>query len=297
MFSNKILLFGIALFSIYNLKGQEKVYRNFKHISKLVEIRKNIPSRINESSGLIFFKKKLWTHNDCGDGPYIYALDTTGKKIEQILTLANARNIDWEEITQDDQYIYIGDIGNNYGLRNTMVIYRIDKQFVPDSGNITVIADSIVFHYKNMVPDQPGKHKFSDFDCEAMIALNDTLILFSKNWNSPRCNIYFLPAKPGEYEIVPQQTLAPDGLITAASLSPDKKKLLLLGYKDYCPFLYLINHFNLYNITLNKSVHRYFSARLGLQTEGITFFNDHSAFISCESNSLRANSLFKVFLK
>ena len=38
--------------------------------------------RINESSGLVASRSHtdvLWTHNDSGGGPYIYALDTSGR--------------------------------------------------------------------------------------------------------------------------------------------------------------------------------------------------------------------------
>jgi hypothetical protein len=294
MYIRKIIILLIGLFSFSSVFAQTHHVKHFKHISRLKVINRKIPSRINESSGLIFFRDKFWTHNDSGDGPYIYAMDTLGRNIEQIITIQNGRNIDWEEISQDERYIFIGDFGNNYGLRNRMVIYRIDKNLIPDTGNCTIGADSIIFSYKNKPLPSTKKLIRSDYDCEAMIAYNDTLILFSKNWKGPICNIYFLPAQPGTYELSPVQTIIPDGLITAASLSYDKTKLLLLGYKDYCPFVYLINKFHPDKISLKKAVHKYFSARLGFQTEGISFVSQDEAYISCEYNKFRPGTLFKI---
>jgi hypothetical protein len=188
----------------------------------------------------------------------------------------------------------MGDFGNNYGFRNRMTIYRIKKDAIPDAVDASVNADSIVFSYNNKPMPVTKKWVRSDYDCEAMIVYNDTLILFSKNWQGPKCNIYVIPAIPGTYEISPVQTIIPDGLITAAALSPDKTKLLLLGYKDYCPFVYLINKFNPHKITLKKAVHKYYSAKLGFQTEGITFVSPDEAYISCEKNKLKPSTLFRV---
>ena len=286
------LIFQLFCFSFVFSQAQQE--GNSKHISKLEVIIHKIPKRINESSGLIFFRNKLWTHNDNGDGPYIYVIDTLGLNIDQIITIKNARNIDWEEISQDDKYIFIGDFGNDYGLRNRLVIYRINKNLIPDTGNITIAADSIVFSYIDKPSPKTKKLVRSDFDCEAMVPYKNTIILFSKNRNAPDCNIYFVPAKPGTYELSPVQTIFPDGAITAASLSFDKTKLILLGSKDHCPFLYLIDKFDPNNISLKKSAYRYFSSRLGYQAEGIAFVSANEAYISCEHNRLRPNTLFKV---
>lgn len=289
----KIIFLLTGLFCISFVYSQTYGAKRFKHISRLKVVNRNLPARINESSGLIFFRNKLWTMNDSGDVPFIFGLDTLGQNIRQIITIRNGRNIDWEEIAQDDNYIFVGDFGNNFGLRNKMVIYRIDKNAIPDTGNYSVDADSIIFSYRNK--PLPGKKlERSSYDCEAMVPFHDTLVLFSKNWKGTNCNIYILPAIPGTYELSPVQTIIPDGLITGASLSPDKTKVLLVGYKDYCPFVYLLNKFNLQKISLKKAVHRYYSAKLAFQTEGITFSSQNEAYISCELNKLRPNTLFKV---
>jgi hypothetical protein len=286
---------AVLIFLLLNLGSHVAIAQNGNHISQLKEIAV-LPEKIKETSGLVFFRNYLWTINDSGDGPFIYSFDTAGKAISQIITVKNARNIDWEEITQDEKYFYIGDFGNNLGTRKELTIYRIKKVSIPESGNASVNADSIVFSYNNM--EKPGKKPArSQYDCEAMVCCNDTLILFSKNWQRPLCRVYYIPAKPGRYHISPVTTLNIEGLVTGATLSSDKKKLLLIGYKDYSPFIYMIKPFNIKNIKIKRSAYRYYDTRLAQQTEGIAFTSSDEAYISSEMNPAHKNTLFKVVIK
>src|SRR3954451_24152951 len=73
----------------------------------------NLGNRVHESSGLIWWDNQLWTHTDSGGKPDLYAVDKSTGKVLKIVTITNATNVDWEDIAQDDDYIYIGDFGNN----------------------------------------------------------------------------------------------------------------------------------------------------------------------------------------
>src|SRR6476620_3739275 len=58
-----------------------------------------------------------WTHNDSGDGPFIFAIDETGKDLGK-WRVVDARNTDWEDIAASKDasgkcYLYLGEIGNN----------------------------------------------------------------------------------------------------------------------------------------------------------------------------------------
>ena len=86
-----------------------------------------LPDEVDENSGLAYLNGKLWTINDSGGLPVLYALDTTNGQIVQRIAIANAVNIDWESLADDDQYIYIGDFGNNSGNRDDLSIYRVLK--------------------------------------------------------------------------------------------------------------------------------------------------------------------------
>src|SRR5690242_4444205 len=88
---------------------------------------------IDESSGLVASRTSpgaYWTHNDSGDGPFIYALDTRGNTLG-IFRVPGATNRDWEDISQGPgpqlgrSYLYIGDIGDNDRKRADIVVYRV----------------------------------------------------------------------------------------------------------------------------------------------------------------------------
>lgn len=86
-----------------------------------------INSILNETSGLIKFGNSLYTQNDDTD-KNIYALDTLNGSIINTYSLSNLINIDWEEISQDNNYVYIGDFGNNAnGNRTNLRIYKLVK--------------------------------------------------------------------------------------------------------------------------------------------------------------------------
>ena len=109
--------FIYILFFIFSLSslGQE-----YSLMEKFV-----LPSEVEETSGLIFLNGKIITHNDSGDDPNLYEIDTISGTISRIINITNATHIDWEDISQDNTYIYIADIGNNNGDRDNLIIYKI----------------------------------------------------------------------------------------------------------------------------------------------------------------------------
>jgi len=114
---------------------------------------------IREASGIVASRKNenvLWTHNDSGDIHRIYAIDTQGRHLG-IYKIEGARNIDWEDMAvgpgpvDGQQYIYIGDIGDNSKSRNLKSIYRVPEPIVhasqsPIDTTITG-AEKITFQY------------------------------------------------------------------------------------------------------------------------------------------------------
>src|SRR5262245_7227479 len=92
-------------------------------------------SAITESSGLVASRSMpgvYWTHNDSGDGPYLYAIAETGES-RGVLRVDGARAIDWEDIAAGPgpapgkSYLYVGDIGDNNSVRPEVVVYRLPE--------------------------------------------------------------------------------------------------------------------------------------------------------------------------
>jgi hypothetical protein len=142
-------------------------------------VRANLSSNVRETSGLLYDKGYLWTHNDSGNQPILYKLDTTTGQIIQQVTLANVGNIDWEDLAQDDQHIYIGDFGNNDGDRTDLRVLVVNKADIGAGSQVTVIARVIRFSY----PDQHNfrRRTLHNFECDGFRCHHDTLPLFTKN--------------------------------------------------------------------------------------------------------------------
>ena len=190
-----------------------------------------------ETSGLMAFDNLLWTHNDDHDNT-IYGLDFSGK-IQKKVKLEKVKNNDWEEISQDSSYIYIGDFGNNFqGNRKNLHLLRIEKKsFLSNKP----LIDTISFSYSNQTDFGIQKENSTDFDCEAFVVSRDSIYLFAKQWSQKKTSIYVLPKIPGKYSAKLKETLDVSGLITGATLLASGKGIVLCGYSGMLqPFLYLL---------------------------------------------------------
>jgi hypothetical protein len=196
---------------------------------------------LQETSGLIYWENYLYTHNDDTDNA-IYQLDLTGK-ITKRIPLAKTKNTDWEDMAQDDHYMYIGDFGNNgTGQRKDLKILRITKASLFSSPKI----DTILFDYPDRILPSMKETNATDFDCEAMVVYKDSIYLFTKEWLSFGTTVYALPAIPGNYRAVKKVTYLVDGLITGADMTKNENRniLLLCGYSKLLqPFIYLCYDF------------------------------------------------------
>jgi len=202
-----------------------------------------LDATLSETSGLIFLDNRLWTHNDNSD-TRLYALDTLYGRIVQPYPLDGIINTDWEEISQDDNYIYIGDFGNNSGNRKDLKIFRAEKSSVL---NNSAVFDSVCFTYADQVDFTPAAYD-SDFDCEAFIVSDDSIFLFTKEWVSNRTSVYSLPKSPGSYTAKRRSSWDVNGLITGAVYLEDKRIIVLTGYSERLkPFIYLFYDFDGHN--------------------------------------------------
>ncbi|WP_264553789.1 T9SS C-terminal target domain-containing protein [Flavobacterium sp. N2038] len=234
---------------------------------------------IKETSGLIAFDDLLWTHNDDHDKT-IYGLDSLGK-IRKKIILTQAINQDWEEITQDSLYLYIGDFGNNYsGNRTDLHILKIDKKSFLGQNPI---IEKIAFRYSDQTDFAAQKPNNTNFDCEAFVVSKDSIFLFTKQWKSSKSAIYALPNQTGNQIAQLKETFDTKGLVTGSVYLEDKKTVVLCGYsKIGKPFLYLLNNFKNNNFLSGNK--RRIDLKLPFhQIEGITTKDGIHYFITNES--------------
>jgi len=250
-----------------------------------------LPDIIAENSGLVWYRDLFWTFNDSDGSPDLFAFDPQSGRIVQTIRIVNADNIDWEDIAQDEQYIYIGDVGNNDGSRTELIIYKVEKESIPDGKDGSVEARVIEYSYPEQWDYEPGYHN-TNFDCEAFFCSENKIYLFTKNWLDRQTYLYTIPVTEGVYQAEVIDTFNADGLLTAADISPDKSMIALLGYKDYNPFLWLME-VNDNGVFEGNKIRLDMSSIYNYQTESVVFTSDDTIYFSSEI-STTPHCLFNI---
>lgn len=185
-----------------------------------------LPEQIQESSGLLLLGDQFITHNDSGNSPELFLLDSASLKVRSRVRIEDAGNTDWEDLAQDADYIYIGDIGNNLGSRKDLKVLKIPKTGLSSSQRVR--AEVIAFRYEDQSEFRSGKN--TDWDAEALIAGPDSLWVFTKQWKSQGTVVYKIPKNPGEHVAIRKAEFPVNGLITGASVLPGQSGIILSGY-------------------------------------------------------------------
>lgn len=189
----------------------------------------------------------LFTINDSGNEPLLFALDTMGAD-RGVWRVLGARNVDWESASvgacaAGGECVYIGDTGDNYAHHRSRAIYRVPEPTASGAAAIgSVRADELSYTYAD------GPH-----DVEAMyVAPNGDIVLITKRpltdaaarlrpalmfripasaWNDPgivvAALVDSLPIVPGSAAL---------RLITDASLAPDGHHLAVRTYAQVYVF-------------------------------------------------------------
>jgi hypothetical protein len=200
----------------------------------------NLPSELNEVSGLTCCQGHLLAINDGGNEPILFFLDTKGKITHRCL-ITNAVNMDWESITHDSTgNIYIADCGNNLNNRNEIQVYKVSLQKASTATEVVAESCTVTIPY----PERPLSVNKRDFDFEAVNWENGKLWFYSKSRAKPwhgNTYIYQLEWRQGRSELIPFDEVfigkggwMKDAVTGSCSLSAST---VLLTYKK----LYLMN--------------------------------------------------------
>ncbi|HXG65232.1 MAG TPA: hypothetical protein VNO70_08995 [Blastocatellia bacterium] len=214
---------------------QADVYGPPVHLADLEE------PAVKESSGLAASRRNpglFWTHNDSGDGPFLYAFDRQGRRAG-VWEVAGARAIDWEDMAagpgpeRGRAYLYVGDIGDNARAREEVIVYRVAEPAIAAQDSAasqarkTEPAEAIHLKY----PD--GKH-----DAEALLvhpATGDIYIITKAMGAPARVYQAASPTSPAgviTLTLVGEVRLpnAMAGLITGGDIAPDGRRVILCDY-------------------------------------------------------------------
>jgi len=193
--------------------------------------------RLRESSGVAVSRTHpgiLWTHNDSGDGPYVYATNLAGEDLGRF-TVRGARATDWEDIalgpcpSAAGSCLYIADTGDNGERRKAVALYVVPEPD-PARPGPTEAAHRLAVTYRGGPVDVEG----------LAVTPGGTVLLTSKGRSGPVV-LFRIPADsvagdsvslgPGTtLPITPERRLG--RLVTGAAVSPDGWTLALRTYTE-----------------------------------------------------------------
>lgn len=216
---NFFLLFLGSLFAFGTLSCLKNPNPNLQPYKTLL-----LPKNITESSGLALYKHSIWTHNDKGNNPSLFELDTQNGSVLQTLQLSTASESDWEDLAQNDSFLFVADVGNNKGKRTDLSITKLP---IYASKNKDSQHQTIRFTYPKISKNHvdPITH-----DCEAVFYANNALYLITKERERKQSYVYYLPSEAGLYEAQLIDSIPTDFWITGADYCSKTEQLALLGY-------------------------------------------------------------------
>ncbi|MFM2386745.1 MAG: hypothetical protein RL660_1502 [Bacteroidota bacterium] len=257
-------------------------------VSRNASLIKTLDASLNENSALTLIADTLLTINDGGGATSILAIDTSLGTIIRSHKLRTASNIDWEAMCATASYLYVADVGNNDGSRTNLCIYKVYRDSLSSDSSIALRTN---FSYEDQTDFSSNSQ--TKFDCEAVIAIHDTIHLFTKQWGNHWCTHYKLRSDLANDTARIADSFYVRGLITDASLRADGQ-IVLLGYDTNAQaFIWHLWDYqgdqffsgNKRRIDLGFSVG---------QAEGIAWQQDSTLLISSERISIFPPNIYRL---
>lgn len=194
---------------------------------------------IQESSGVAASRTLdgvLWTHNDSGDAPRVFAVDREGRT-RATFRLEGAEAFDWEDMCAFSRggkgWLLVGDTGDNDAIRAEVVLYLVEepKSLPPEGAS----SASLPVRARIAVTYEDGPR-----DCES-VAVDETtgqVLLVSKHRRRQKPVVYALDLPPEDHEgparAVARRVAEIDvpPLVTALDVSCDGRLAVALTYVD-----------------------------------------------------------------
>jgi hypothetical protein len=187
--------------------------------------------RILESSGLALSRRHeavLWTHNDSGGGPQLYAVGSDGRTLAA-LTLRGAEARDWEGMAtgRDDRgrpALFVGDIGDNNGVWPEIAVYRVPEPASLRDATVPAVR------YRLRYADGPR-------DAEALLVDPRSNRLYVASKDASGGSLYRAPARLRSDQVnVLRRVARVPPVVTDGAFLPDGRGFVLRDYQG--AFLY-----------------------------------------------------------
>ncbi|KPL21979.1 MAG: hypothetical protein AMJ75_08940 [Phycisphaerae bacterium SM1_79] len=188
---------------------------------------------IREASGIVASRKNpkvLWLHNDSGDSARVYAINFDGRLLG-IYRIKEAHCRDWEDIAigpgpePEQDYLYIGDIGDNGAEHKSITVYRVPEPKVDPNGALAQMQVGPANSIELVYPDGPR-------DAETLMVdpLNGDIYVITKRELLSKVYRAPYPQSTKQRTTMDQVATLPWGLAVGGDISPNGKLVIVRGY-------------------------------------------------------------------
>ena len=169
----------------------------------------------------------IWAHNDSGDEASLYAIGPNGEDLGST-SLGRGLAFDWEDLAigsgpeSDRPYLYVGDIGDNFGIRDGRItVYRVAE---PDP---LTLPETVPIEGVFELEAPGGPHDF-----EALFVADGSIYVVTKDQQTARVfRSADLIEDPGNQSLELVTTLDLGAEVTAADISWDGSTIAFRGYE------------------------------------------------------------------
>ncbi len=264
----------------------------------------DLPTQLFEASGIARDPRRadlFWVHNDSGNDPALYAVDTTGALAGQA-AITGATNRDVEDVAvarcAEGWCLFYADMGDNLSVRDHVYVHRLPLPALPSDAAIPLEAVSPIASYMMVFPGGPrdAESLFVDFE-------GGELGVVTKGRNG-QVELYVADLQtlesvdgPVALERVGRLDVPIGGdssaqFVTSADLSPDGRRLAVRSYTR----LYLFDWEGSAAFdTLVAPASATLLPALEPQGEGLAFTNDGlRIFLASEGQGSRPPQLTRI---
>ena len=237
-----------------------------------------------ESSGVAVSRRHpgiLWTHNDSGNDPLLFATDTLGRDLGTIV-VSGAENRDWEDLAigpcGSTVCLYVGDTGDNREVQSSVTLYRVQE---PELGVAsTQPAEKLTLRYPGGAHDAEAMYVDSQGDLYLITKGRSRGILLFRVRQEAWAGGATVAEALGSLPIDPQGVLT--NMVTGADINSGNGLVVLRTYRE----IYVFRRGPDGTIASRVPVKVCDIAGLESQGEGIAWLDDTRLILTSEAGNL-----------
>jgi hypothetical protein len=277
-----LLMMGACAHSQVGPQAQTDARAGEEAVCRIADASRPLPADVGETSGLargIQNPDLLWTHNDSGGEPEIFALGLDGS-LKSRVRITGAQAIDWEDIESgrcgNAGCLYVADIGDNAGRRSSVTIYEIVEPVLPAREQQT--QRTMHARYADGPQDAEALFRLPSGELYVITkGRQKTIKLYRLEAGSDASTGVLQPIR----EIAPQPHSELDR-VTAATASPDGRWIAMRTYATL--YLYRTEDLLEGNLAARTFALGQVAERQG---ESITLDNDGTVWLTSEAENPR----------